>query len=149
MKSSPEIIAALTRLKEMSALFCGALHDQEHLWEHAEYPKLEKVWDEANREVWECLHHKFLKRIYDLGGEPAGVTLDIVQAYKKALEGFSDLHAECQKVYELVEDDDDYVTEKLLMKTQAKIECWINYFEAKLAQVAVVKVPEFMAEQMD
>lgn len=149
MTGSPEVIEMLLRLTRLSAEVHNALHDQEHAWEAAEYPKLEKVWDEANREVWDKVHHRFLKRLYDLGSSPSNVTREnVAQAYSRALEGFNSLHAECQRLYDLVEEDDDYVTEKLAMKVQKILESWINYFEAKLAQARTLDRSDFLAEQL-
>lgn len=148
MTGSQTVIDGLLRLKQLANDVHDRLHDQEHLWEAIEYPKLEKVWDEANREVWDSIHHKFLRRLYDLGGRPPGVTDDPVMAYSRALKEFNDLHEECQRLYSVVEEDDDYVTQKILMKTQKTIEDWIGYFEAKLYQVRTLDRSDFMAEQM-
>lgn len=146
--TSQELLEGLLRLKNLANDVHDRLHDQEHLWESIEYPKLEKVWDEANREVWDCIHHKFLRRLYDLGGRPPGVTDDPVMAYSRALEEFNNLHAECQELYAIVEEEYDHVTEKMLQKIQKKIEGWIGYLEAKLAQARILDRSDFMAEQM-
>src|SRR5271157_3616761 len=131
MTGSPEVIASLLRLKDLTNEVHDRLHDQEHLWEALEYHKLEKTWDKANRDVWDDLHHRFLRRAYDLGARPDGVSDDVAAAYSRALQGFQSIHTECQQLYELVEVDRDYVTTKMLMKVQKEIEEWINYFEAK------------------
>lgn len=148
MNGSPEVIAGLSRIKALTSEVHEALHDQEHLWEGLEYPKLEKVWDEANREVWDDLHHKFLKRLIALGGRTANMTENVAESYSRAIKLFSSLHDECQRLYMIVEEDDDYVTQKLLMKVQKKIESWITYLEAKLAQVPKPDPTDFMMEQM-
>lgn len=148
MTGSPKIVEALLALKELSSTVRGHLHDQEHLWEAMEYHKLEKVFDQANREVWDDIHHRLLKRAYDLGGRPEGVSEDPAGAYSAALQDFTALHEACQELYELVEDDGDYVTEKMLMKIQKEVEAWINYFEAKLAQVRNLGPKPFLSEQM-
>src|SRR5208282_5368911 len=71
---NPEIIAGLIKLKELTNEVHDRLHDQEHLWEALEFPKLEKKWDKGNREMWDDLHHPFLRRALQLGGRPSGVT---------------------------------------------------------------------------
>ena len=148
MKTSPKVIESLLRLKNLTNEIYDQLHDQEHCWELLEYPKLEKLWDKANRDVWDDLHHKFLKRIFALGGTIEGVSSDVKSAYLAALTNFNAIHEECQKLYDLVEEDDDYVTTKLLMKAQKLVEEWINYFEAKLAQLETIDRSDFMTEQM-
>ena len=153
MNGSPKVIASLLKLKDLTNEIHDRLHDQEHLWEALEYRKLEKVFDKANRDVWDDLHHRFLRRAYDLGGRPEGVSDDVATAYSRALDGFNRIHEECQQLYELVEADRDYVTTKMLMKVQKEVEEWINYFEAKLAQVRALKDEDgsdrsFMAEQL-
>ena len=129
--------------------FHEQLHDQEHLWEAEKYGKLEDWWDEANRDMWD-LHHKFLKRIYKLGGQPPDVTDNELDAYKRALNGFKALHSECQRLYELTEAEDydeDYVTQKMLMKVQKELESWIAETEARIKQVKRLG-DTFMGEQM-
>ena len=91
---------------------------------------------------------KFLKRLMALGGRPEGVTDDVESAYTKALTDFNTIHNECQNLYDIVEEDDDYVTMKLLMKAQKKIEGWISYLEAKLEQVRTIDRSDFMTEQL-
>lgn len=148
MIGSPKVVAALLSLKELSSQVRIRLHDQEHLWEAMEYHRLEKVFDQANRDVWDEIHHRFLRRAYDLGGRPDGVSEDPATAYSSALKEFNALHEACQGLYELVEADGDYVTEKMLMKVQKEVEAWINYFEAKLTQVRSLGSKPFMSEQM-
>lgn len=148
MNGSPKVIESLARITEMTARLTDKVHDQEHYWEHLEYPKLESVFDEMNRKLWDKIHHRLLKRLFDLGGTPEDVTDDPAKAYRAALQGFSAVHEECQKLYDLVDEDDDYVTIKMLSKVQACVESWINYLEAKIAQVERIGTSEFLGEQL-
>src|SRR5208337_5227564 len=88
MTDSPEIIAGLLKLKDLTNEVHDRLHDQEHLWEACEYPKLEHKWDKANRDIWDDIHHKFLRRIFALGGRPNGVKEDPATASPRASQGF-------------------------------------------------------------
>lgn len=148
MTGSLEITAGLIALTRLTSKVHDQLHDQEHFWESLEYGKLEDVWDEANRAVWDKIHHKLLRRAYALGGRPEGVSDNAEDAYRNAIEGLNEVHRECQKLYDFVEADDDYVTERILMKAQKQVEDWITYFEAKLAQVRKLESTAFMSEQM-
>ena len=147
MTDSPEIIAGLLKLRDLTNEVHDRLHDQEHLWEAVEFPKLEKVWDEANRDIWDRMHHRFLRRLLALGGRPPGVTEDPVTAYIRALHGLNTIHQECRSLYEVVDKADDYVTLEMLMKVQKEVESWIRYFAAKLGQARSMK-SAFMPEQM-
>ncbi len=149
MKNSESVIAGLLRLKDLTNEVHDRLHDQEHLWEAIEYPRLEKKWDKANRELWDDIHHKFLRRAFALGGRPNGVTEDPATAYTRAIQGYQAIHQECAKLYEIAEKSpSDYVTIKLLMGVQKDVEEWLAYFEAKRAQVLALKPEGFLPEQM-
>lgn len=144
--TAPETAEALLALKDLLAEFHEALHDQEHCWEDAEYPKLERWWDEANRDIW-CLHHKVLKRAFDCGGRPQTCTDDEEKAYAAALAGFQRAHRQCQVVYEASEKENDYVTSMIAAKVQKKLESWIADTVAKLKQVRRLK-DLYAAEQL-
>lgn len=148
MNGSSALINVLLQLKVLSADVHDRLHDQEHCWEAAEYHKLEHKWDKANREVWDDLHHRFLRRIYDLGGSPDGVTTDVTVAYRNAISNFQKLRALCQQAYAVAETANDQVTMHMLMKVEAKAEKWLTYFEAKQGQVSEIDLSDFMSEQM-
>src|SRR5208282_1458492 len=141
------LAAALVKTKDAF----DALHNQEHSWECDGFGKLEKWWDEANRDVWK-IHHRLLKRLYKLGGKPEGVTADPVEAFSAALRIFQGLHVTCQQLYEAAESDDDYVTSLKLAEIQTEIEDWLVSAEKHLNQLATLKpdapTSPFMAEQM-
>jgi len=149
MKNSEQVIAGLMKLKDLTNEVHDRLHDQEHLWEACEYPKLEHKWDKANRDIWDGVHHKFLRRIFALGGRPNGVTEDPATAYTRAIQGFEAIHQECAKLYKVAETEpSDYVTVKLLMSVQKDVEKWLAYLKAKRAQVLAFKPEGFLPEQM-
>jgi hypothetical protein len=141
------IIAALLKSKDAF----DTLHNQEHAWECDGFKDLEKWWDEANRDVWR-IHHRLLKRLYKLGGKPAGVTADPVEAFTAALSLFQGLHEACQGLYAAAESDKDYVTSLKLAEIQTEIESWIVSAEKHLNQISKLdpeaKTTPFMQEQM-
>jgi len=142
--------AVITGLESVERLLVQAfeqLHSQEHFWEKAEYPKLEKVWDEANRDAWK-LHHVILKRLFKLGATPDGVTEDETEAFRKALALWQNIHAACQTVYDAADEADDYVTIAKLQDVQTEVESWIVYLQARLDQITKLSPSEFMSEQM-
>lgn len=147
MTGNPKVIAGLTSVLLLLEKTFEQLHNQEHLWEHLEYPGLEEWFDEANRDVWK-LHHKVIKRIFALGGEAIGVTDNEADAFTKALQSFQALHEQCQAIYDAAEADDDYVTTKMLMKVQKTLEGWINAAEAKLGQISRLGSENFMTGQI-
>lgn len=147
MTGNPKVIEGLLTVMGMMERTYESLHNQEHCWENLEYPGLEEWFDEANRDLWK-LHHKVIKRIFALGGQPEGVTEDETEAFSKALQAFQALHEQCQAIYEAAEADDDYVTIKALQKIQKCLEGWINAAEAKLGQVGRLGSENFMTEQM-
>lgn len=148
MASSDDVIQLLLKLKDLTNDIHDRLHDQEHFWESLEYEKLEDVWDEANREVWDKLHHKFLRRIYELGGQPDGVTPDITTAYVNAMSGFQQIHDLCGKLCDAAHQSEDYVTKLLVMKSMKFVESWMAYIQAKQAQVKDLGAENFMTEQI-
>ena len=143
------LVVGLLGLKTQMESIVVRLHDQEHCWEYAQYPKLESVWDEANRDVWNKMHHCILKRALKLGATLPATTTEPISAYQAAISDFNSIHEACQALYDIADRDDDYVTIALLAKVQRKVESWIAYLEGKLAQVTRAEQPggEFLAEQ--
>ena len=136
MNGNPAVIAALNVVYQNLRATEEQSHLQEHCYETQGWAS-SKYWDKVEDEIHEVCVHYVLNRINDLGGRVTpGYAFDVLywpDDFGAAInETISSLY-KCRTAYgaacDAAEDDDDYVTEKMIWKHLKWIEARIVKFE--------------------
>lgn len=152
MTGSPKVIDALNDVLAHALALHQQAHLEEHWFESLKY-SFSDWFDAIETKAHAKMVHPTMNRIRQLGGKIVAKWAwqptyeeSVGPAMKSLLASMQKTRESLGRACTAAEDDEDYVTEKMIWCMLEKLERWVVKYEARIAQHDKIGETAFLAE---